>query len=394
MAITFITGVPRSGKSYFSVYQIWKMYKNDLPKKSKYKVVNNFGQYWNYYVKPIPPKRFYETTFTNINEFNFDFSPRLKKLDFDWLVEKLEILHDMNVNQKMPDTEMIVEAKKMGLYNCLIVIDEAAHYFTKPVSQVLVWWFTYHGHIHQDIHIITQHADQIPADYLKNGEFFYKAYPPSKAIFQNKFSLGLYSCIKFYQNCKTLDLTIPFVPEVGNLYISGKKAPRKSILKKYIYILIAVFLFLLYAIYNMMDFQDEVIKGNIQEDNRTKETRIIVKSKNATLQAPSDRNDDSNETFFDDLEDLSFVKFNCIENICSSKQYKKIPFDFLLLVLKNSSKYYLNEHSVNYNYKSYSVLLNTKTKAFLARSFTVQDSRKKKGKGNGSNFNIFGEQTK
>ncbi len=393
MAISFITGVPRSGKSYFSTYQIWNMYKNEVPKKSKYKFITDFKQYWNFYVSPQLPKKYYETTYLNINEFNFDFSPRLKKLDFDKLVKDLRLLHRMNVSQKKPDSELIIKAKELGLYNCLIIVDEAAHYFTKPVSEVLVWWFTYHGHIHQDIHIITQHVDQIPADYLKNGEFFYKAYPPSKAIFQNKFSLGLYSCINFYKTCKTQDLTIPFVPAVGELYVSGKKAPRKSILRKYIYILIGVLLFLAYAIYNMMDFQNQIIEENIQDNNITKESKIIVKSTNAIDPGTQEKVDDSNSTFFDDLKDLSFVKFNCIKNVCSSEKYKEIPFDFLLLILKNSSKFYLNEHSVNYNYKSYSVLLNTQTKAFLARSFTKYDPESQK-KNKKPEFNIFGERNK
>jgi len=392
MAITFITGVPRSGKTYFSVYEIWLMYRNEVPQKSNYKIIDFFKQYWNFYITPLPPKKYYETTYLNINEFNFDFSPRLKKLDFDDLLYKLKILHNLNVNEKQPDSVLIEEAKKLGLYNCLIVLDESAHYLTKPVDEVIVWWFTYHGHIHQDLHFISQHVDQIPSDYLKNGEFFYKVYPPSKAIFQNKFSLGLYSCIKFYKTCKTQDITIPFVQAVGDLYISGKKAPRKSILKKYIYIFIAVLMFLAFSIYNMMDFQDQVIKDNIQEDNTTQVTKIIQKSKSSSSSSSQkDKNVSNNNevTFFDDLETLAFVKFNCIKDICSSKNYKKVPFDFLLLVLKNSDKFYLNEKVVNYNYKSYSVLLNKETRDFLARSFTIETTENKNKKKN--NFNMFGE---
>ena len=150
-------------------------------------------------------------------------------------------------------------------------------------------------------------------------------------------------------------------------------------------------MFLAYSIYNMMDFQNEVIRDNMQENNTTQESRVIVKSTNVIDRGTNQKKDDSNSTFFDDLKDLSFVKFNCIQSVCSSKEYKDIPFDFLLLILKNSSKYYLNEHSVNYNYKSYSVLLNTETRSFLARSFMKIEPQKKDKK---PEFNIFGEKRK
>jgi len=364
MAITFITGVARSGKSYFSTYQIYNMYKNELKK------VNVFTQWYRYYIKPLPPKTYYETTYTNINQFNFDFHPRIKKLDFHKLVEYLEILHQLQVIDGLTDDELIIEAKKYGLYNCLIIVDEAAHYFTKPTDKVLIWWLTYHGHLYQDIHIISQHIDQIPSDYLKNGEFFYKVYPPSKAIFKNKFSIGLYSCIKFYKNCKVQDLTIPFLPAVGNLYISGKKAPRKPILKKFIPIFIGLILFLWFAISNFFSTNKEAIEANRIDDvnvsNSTNKYKNISKKEIVT----------DKKVINNDLSKYKFVEFDCIHDYCFSKKYKKVPISFILFLFENNDLIYVNKKKVNYQFVKYSALLDEPSTSLLDRSFLIVNNKK------------------
>lgn len=237
MAITFITGIARSGKSYYSVHYLYQMYKNHLHK------TNWFMQWWRYYVSPLEPKEYYQTTYTNINEFNFDFSERIKPLDFAELRAKLKKLHDLRVNQNKDDKEMIVESKKLGLHNCLFIIDEGAHYFTKPVDKVLIWWLTYHGHLYQDIHIITQHMDQVPSEYIKNGEFFYMAYPSSSSIFKNKINYGLYK--------------------------SGKLPNRKPILMKFVPIFLFLFIFLFFSIWNLSTGDGLDIENNETiEENR------------------------------------------------------------------------------------------------------------------------------
>jgi len=364
MAITFITGVARSGKSYFSTYQIYNMYKNELKK------VNVFTQWYRYYINPLPPKTYYDTTYTNINQFNFDFHPRIKKLDFHKLVEDLEILHQLQVFDGLTDEDLIVHAKKYGLYNCLIVVDEAAHYFTKPTDKVLIWWLTYHGHLFQDIHIISQHIDQIPSDYLKNGEFFYKVYPPSKAIFKNKFSIGLYSCIKFYKNCKVQDLTIPFVPAVGNLYVSGKQAPRKPILKKFIPIFIGLILFLWFAISNFFSTNDEAIASNHKDDVK------IIKSTDINNDNINDRSSLDKKKINKDLSKYKFVEFDCIHDYCFSKQYKKVPISFILFLFENNDLIYVNKKKVNYQFVKYSALLDEPSTSLLDRSFLIVNNKK------------------
>ncbi|MDO8609257.1 MAG: hypothetical protein Q7R95_01795 [bacterium] len=355
------------------------MYKNDLKKE------NWFMQWFHYYIKPLPPKKYYETTYTNINEFKFDFHPRLKKLVFSKLIEDLTFLHDLQVNQGYEDKRLIIEAEKLNLLNCLIVVDEGSHYFTKPVSKVIVWWLTYHGHLYQDIHIISQHMDQMPDEYLKNGEFFYKVYPPSKAIFINKFSLGLYSCIKFYKNCKVQDLTIPFLPEVGFLYVSGKKAERKPVLKKFIPIFIFLILFFFWAVNNFFSTNDEQIDKYKQDNNiSNKKTELPEQGTHKELA-------DTGINNFKDFSDTTFFSFKCSGDMCSTDKYKKIPLSMVLFLFQNNPVIYGETKKIINQFTVYNLLLNSESVNLLDRSFSSPDTKKKNSSTDSSPVKLFKE---
>ncbi|MFA6197317.1 MAG: zonular occludens toxin domain-containing protein [Sulfurimonas sp.] len=344
------------------------MYKNDLVKENK------FMQWYRYYFAPLSPKKYYETTYTNINQFNFEFSPRIKKLNFHKLRADLSLLHKYSTVDLMEDKDLIIEAEKLGLYNCLIVIDEASHYFVKPVDKVLVWWLTYHAHLYQDIHIITQHMDNVPNEYLLNGEFFYMVYPPSKAIFKNKFSLGLYSCIKFYKNCKVSDLTIPFLPEVAQLYVAGKPAERKLVLKKFIPIFFFLFLVFAWSIYNFFSTNDEII-NSFKDENTTIDSNI---STSYTPQnSPKNRlSKDNIETpGVTDFVDKTLVTFQCIHDTCKTKQHKNIPMSFILFLYEKQDKSYADIKKITYQYTIYNLMLSEDSIKLLDRSFVSNSSR-------------------
>lgn len=372
MSITYITGVPRSGKSYFSTYQIWKMYKNDLKKE------NWFLQWYHFYIKPLEPKKYYESTYTNINQFNFDFHPRVKPLDFKKLLFNLTILHDLHVNQGKEDDILIIEAKKLNLYNCLLVIDEGAHHFTKPVNGVLLWWLTYHGHLHQDIHIITQHIDQIPSDYMKNGEFFYKCYPPSKSIYKSKFSLGLYSCVKFYKNCKTQDITIPFLKEVGKLYISGKEAERKPVLKKFIPVFIVLIIFLGFSINHFLSssFVSSDTNDTSVIDSSDSESSSFSKNNFNDNSSLSNSFDEDNKTSFS-FNSKSLITIECVNDFCTYKN-KKLPISLVYFIIENSLLDFSNINKVLDSYRIYTLLLSDEVKLFLDKSLLSTSKNKNK----------------
>ena len=61
MAISYLTGIPKSGKTYLAVYKIWENFVKE-PKKSIFSKES--------------PKNKYKICYTNINEF--DFSKAIK----------------------------------------------------------------------------------------------------------------------------------------------------------------------------------------------------------------------------------------------------------------------------------------------------------------------------
>jgi len=313
MAISFITGVARSGKSFFSVSTLYNMYKNDVMKKT-----NFFMQWYRYYVKPLPPKTYFDTVYTNINQFNFAFSSRIKPLIFKDFLSDLTKLHYFKITLNFSDDDLIIEAKKLGLFNCLIIFDEAAHYFTKPINDVLVWWLTYHGHLHHEVHIITQHMDQIPNEYLKNGEFFYLVYPSSKALSRKSIQIGLYSCIKFYKKCKTKHFSIPFDMNVAKMYVSGKPAKRELVMKKYIIGFVLVLLALIYAIYNFFSYTSATVLSDINQSKTFDLEHNVSSPVVVPISSLPPKSDSKNRLMF----------FNCSLSNCTLKNNSiSIPLD-------------------------------------------------------------------
>lgn len=59
----------------------------------------------------------------------------------------------------------------MKLNHCLIVVDEAHNFFNKKNDEILTWWLTYHGHLYQDIILITQDLSLIDTGYKAVAEF-------------------------------------------------------------------------------------------------------------------------------------------------------------------------------------------------------------------------------
>lgn len=75
---------------------------------------------------------------------------KLLKFDLIHYYIDLTILHSLYMD-KEPDSVLIEKAKELKLYKVLFVIDEAHNYLKSKENPVLVWWFTYHGHLYQDI---------------------------------------------------------------------------------------------------------------------------------------------------------------------------------------------------------------------------------------------------
>jgi zona occludens toxin len=267
--LEFYSGVPGSGKTYRAVDHVYNSF---LDEKNP-----NFGKY----------ERFY----TNINEFNFSYFnndvneiqktedqkpsflslirslqkvksqpiklPKAKiekdklihdenddiaiELDIDQLLIDLEEIRQLYLS-KVPDSELMKRADELKLSNSLFIIDEA-HNFFDTKNDTLIWWLSYHRHLHQDIMLITQSFDLIFRRYLKFSEFYYQAVPSSLRVRGGVFTYNQYIKWQLFKNSKVDSIKIKFNPDVYALYSSGANTQGKKVIYKFIFMGAGLMLF-------------------------------------------------------------------------------------------------------------------------------------------------------
>lgn len=244
------TGVPGSGKTYRAVDHAYNCF---IDKNSKY-----YGKY----------KRLY----TNINEFDFDtfnavddsvetspknqfvkvFSIKRKKreliasdsavvadakalsINFDNLILILDELHKLYLTNAT-DLELMALADELNVSDSLFIIDEAHNFFSAE-NKTLIWWLTYHRHLHQDIILITQNFSLIYRKYLTCGEFFYRAVQSSLRVRDGIFTYHQFISSKLYKKDHTDTIKVKFNPAVFALYSSGANTQGKKVIRKFIII--------------------------------------------------------------------------------------------------------------------------------------------------------------
>lgn len=257
--IEYYLGLPGSGKTYRAVDHVYNAF---LDPKSK-----TFGKY--------------DRFFTNINEFKFDSFNTPNKdqfakvsakdtaksqdedqsgkrelttnesalasaktvaynLDMDQLLISLGELRDLYLS-KVGDSALLERADELELSNTLFIIDEA-HNFFDAKNDVLVWWLSYHRHLHQDIILITQNLSLIYRKYLTFGEFFYRAVPSSLRLRGGVFTYHQFVNYKLYKTSHTDTIKVKFNQAVYDLYGSGANTQGKKVILKFIIIGFVLFL--------------------------------------------------------------------------------------------------------------------------------------------------------
>jgi zona occludens toxin len=364
MAITYIVGIPRSGKTYYVMYQLWKYFVY-TPKDTK--IIRFLSKF-------ITPKHIhnYDLAYTNINQFDFTKTDKIKKLDFDDLYLKLSELYSMYMAKKTDD-ELIAKAKEFNLHNVLITIDEVHNFLGDKVDEVLKWWLTYHGHLHQDLFLITQDLSLVHTKYKANAEFFYRAIPPSARLSTKKFRYTQYRNSRMAMNGKISDFTIPAIQDIFNMYVSGAENNAKSIVKKFLYIGSFLSMFLFVGVYIFISS----FKEDVPIDNNT--TRLINDER---FISPNKRfkilKNDKKTVSKDDKNKKELFEINCIKHICT---YKKVDFPRLLLIK------IINDNNDSFAYKvdnnsftKYFVLIQKDTFNFLQIGGKENDKNKKNSK--------------
>lgn len=333
--IEIYTGVPGSGKTYRAVSFLYDIFLDD---KSK-----SFGKFSKFY--------------TNINEFKFSAFPDCVgfPIDFDVLLDQLSQLHKLAMS-KANDKELNELSKSFNLDNAFFIIDEGHNFFDKQ-NAVLIWWLSYHRHLHQDIIIITQNLSLIDSKYKSFSEFFYKAIPSSLRIFGNKLKYEQYIGSRMFKSQRSEKFELKFNPLVYDLYTSGANTQSKKVIYKYLAFAGFGFLGVALVIYLIVHF---MFSGGKKKDINSTANPI---SKSFSSSSGS-------SSFSSSLgvsKDQSLVTFICTSSDCEAlsqtftledmKRYiKKYKFDVLTLQ-RLPNDFYIYKYKVN-DSKFFSEVLN------------------------------------
>lgn len=233
MAITYIVGNPGSGKTFFGVKILYD-----------YFIKENKPNFLDKILKKNDKKddKNFVVAYTNINQFNFESSDKIKKFEYDKFYEKISLVYNSYVFEKADDNKLIELLKDLDLYKALFVIDEI-HNFFNNADDVLVWWLTYHRHLYQELYFITQSLSLVAPCYKNVAEFFYKASDSSHRLFSKKFRYSQYTTANLYKKDLIKKIHIDFDEKIFNLYHSGNNGLGKSAVKKFFLIAFVLFIF-------------------------------------------------------------------------------------------------------------------------------------------------------
>lgn len=353
--ISYFTGVPGSGKSYYAVDKIYNNFSSDKEAIRDKKAT-------------------YELCYTNINEFQFDKVQNVYFLDFDDLKAKLTQLHKM-YKEKCTDEDLIEKCKEYNIYNALFVIDEA-HNFFDVKDIVLTWWLSYHRHLYHEIILITQNLALIESKYKSFSEFFYKAFPQSLTLFKTHFKYNVYCSSRMSMPSKSGTIKIKRNKKVFELYKSGDSINANNVVLKFIFI--AAFLFVIAAFFLYFyvfstssdgkfynDFNQTITLPNQQINNSTS-----VQSNSMIIQ--------DNSTISQEYSTKRFFSLTCNKTNCYNK-FIQIPPVLLELFIKDKSLNLLYSNKISNNHYVFYLSCNDDFYGFISNKGSQNENAQNLG---------------
>jgi zona occludens toxin len=316
--IEYTVGVPGSGKTYRAAYALYSNFGLDDKLKDKKFILNDV-----------------KFAITNLNEIkleNFQ-SGSIKKLDWDLFYDSLTTLHAL-YKDKNTDNELLIKAKELELCECLIILDEC-HNFLEKNDVVLVWWLSYHRHLHHQIYLITQNLSLVHSKYKSFSEFFYRAKPSSLKLFKSSMVYFQYTSSRLSLISKSGVVKIPFNKIIFDSYHSGANQQSQNLIKKYLVIsviLISLLISVLFGIKSYFTKDVEVVPVETPPDEYIP---VHLRDKNNEVLPPVINSNDSDKLFI----------FNCFSSLCyhklSSSNNFIIPFAILNVYLKEIDEKYI-----------------------------------------------------
>ena len=185
--ITYILGLPGSGKSYYAVNKIYNNFSDDKNAKKDKNIT-------------------FRKCYTNINEFKFKRIDNVEKFDYDEFYKIIAHAHTL-YKMKETDEKILTFLDQKGYKDTLFVIDEAHNIFDKK-DIVLVWWLSYHRHLFHELILITQSLSLIESKYKAFSEFFYVAKPRSLVLNRNYFKYNIFCSSRLTKISKSGDIKV------------------------------------------------------------------------------------------------------------------------------------------------------------------------------------------
>ena len=298
--IDLITGVPGSGKTYYSVYRIFdlitakeKKYKhiytningfdyelaNKLANEPDYVKHFEFADLrshmeteYIYYmeskdsiaktarlkepVKPdfiVPHDIFDLLPDDKKEQVNIEYQALIDQYDKDLISYKNQLKQNKSVNERLSDLKKDYDntVKNAGVYDIfidsLIILDECHLYFEERSDDVIIRFLSYHRHFDIDMYLITQNKNLVNKKYLSFIETMYVAYPASKRIFSKAFRYKKYASYQEYHANIMGTISFTLKKKVFELYSSGSNTIGKSYFSKMALPVLIVFMLSVFA---------------------------------------------------------------------------------------------------------------------------------------------------
>lgn len=324
--ITYYLGLPGSGKTYKAVETIYNNF-SDSDKAIKDK------------------KATYTNCYTNINEFKFDEVKNVYEFDFDNFYSVLEILHQA-YKDKQNDEYLLDILQEHKYKDTLFIIDESHKHFDVE-DKILVWWLSYHRHLHHEIILITQSLSLIHLKYKKFSEFFYEAKPRSLVLFNKYFKYNIYCSSRLSEKSKSGSIKVKMNAEVFELYKSGDSINSSNVILKFLMISAILLIVLIVAFYLYI--------GSLSKDESVNDQykKSVTSQRNKTVTQQDRKYNFDDEVIEDDnFNDKTFFTLSCAYNKCSN-EIISIPPKLLALFIHNKSINVLYKDKINNNLVNY-----------------------------------------
>ncbi len=313
--ITFVTGVPGSGKTVYAVYKMLS------DKKEIY---------------------------TNIDLYS-DSPIKFKKFNWEEYLEKITALYKIN-----DDADGYIDlAKKMGIYNISIYFDEC-HIKLDSQKKEVVWWLSIHRHLSQDIMLITQNKGIVAQKYRLFPEIFIDAHRASLRFFTSTMKYSEYGTFAMQKKDRIRRFGHKYNKEIFTYYRTGARNKGVNTLRKRVYLLLAFALVPIFAIglfVNSFSSTPESV-STVEKNIKLKDKKVpapIVKEDNKILswfECDLSQNYLQIEGWFFERRSLRVRKLmnTSHKRIFISKSYSKVYFkkdNEIVLALLDTKKFNL-----------------------------------------------------